>query len=75
MYLSTFMSEILNKLGVNRPNLLDKMFCNSKMLSADVDAGFDPIYSQVSEINNASFLGQRCWRKQIYRSKRKVRRI
>lgn len=55
---STFMSEILNKLGVNRPNLLDKMFCNSKMLSADVDAGFDPIYSQVSEINNASFLNK-----------------
>lgn len=55
---STFMSEILNKLGVNRPNLLDKMFCNSKMLSADVDVGFDPIYSQVSEINNASFLNK-----------------
>ena len=55
---STFMSEILNKLGVNRPNLLDKMFCNSKMLSADVDAGFDPIYSQVSELNNASFLNK-----------------
>ena len=36
---STFMSDVLNKLGVNRPNLLDKMFCNSRMLSADVDAG------------------------------------
>ena len=55
---STFMSEILNKLGVNKPNLLDKMFCNSKMLSADVDAGFDPIYGQVSEVNNASFLNK-----------------
>ena len=44
----TFMSEILNKLGVNRPNLLDKVFCNSKMLSADVDAGLDPIYANVS---------------------------
>ncbi len=55
---STFMSEILNKLNVNRPNLLDKMFCNSKMLSADVDAGFDPIYASVSEIHNASFLNK-----------------
>ena len=55
---STFMSEILNKLNVNRANLLDKMFCNSKMLSADVDAGFDPIYASVSEINNASFLNK-----------------
>ena len=54
----TFISEILNKLNVNRPNLLDKVFCNSKMLSADVDAGFDPIYASVSEKNNASYLGK-----------------
>ena len=55
---STFMSEILNKIGVNKPNLLDKMFCNSKMLSADVDAGFDPIYASVSDLHNASFLNK-----------------
>ena len=55
---STFMSEILNKLNVNRPNLLDKMFVNSKMLSADVDAGFDPIYASVSEPHNASYLNK-----------------
>ena len=54
----TFVSEVLNKLGVNRPNLLDKVFCNSKMLSADVDAGVDPIYANVSEKNNASYLGR-----------------
>lgn len=54
----TFMSEILNKLGVNKPNLLDRVFCNSKMLSADVDAGVDPIYAHVSEKNNASYLGR-----------------
>ena len=54
----TFISEILNKLGVNRPNLIDKVFCNSKMLSADVDAGFDPIYANVSEKNNAAHLGR-----------------
>ena len=41
-----FISEILNKLGINRPNLLDKVFCFSKMLSSDVDAGFDPIYAR-----------------------------
>ena len=52
-----FIGEVLNKLGVNRPNLLNTVFCNSKMLSADVDAGLDPIYAQVSEKNNASFLG------------------
>ena len=54
----TFMSEILNKLGVNRPNLLDKVFCNSKMLSADVDAGLDPTFASVAEKNNASYLGR-----------------
>ena len=53
----TFVSELLNKTGDNKPNLLDKVFCNSKMLSADVDAALDPIYASVSEKNNASFLG------------------
>ena len=53
-----FISEILNKLGVNRPNLLDKVFCFSKMLSSDVDAGFDPLYASVSDRNNAGFLGR-----------------
>ena len=54
----TFISEILNKLNVNKPNLLEKVFCNSKMLSADVDAALDPIYSSVSDFKNASFLGK-----------------
>lgn len=53
-----FICEILNKLEVNKPNLLETVFCHSKMLSADVDAGFDPIYASVSERNNASFLGR-----------------
>lgn len=54
----TFISEILNKLEINRPNLLDKVFCNSRMLSADVDAAYDPIYASVFEKNNAGFLGR-----------------
>ncbi len=53
-----FISEILNKLQKNRPNLLDKVFCFSKMLSSDVDAGYDPIYASVSDKNNAGFLGK-----------------
>ena len=54
----TFVAEVLNKLGVNKPNLLDKVFCNSKMLSADVDAAIDPLYSSVSEQNNAAYLNR-----------------
>lgn len=53
-----FISEILNKLEINKPNLLDKVFCFSKMLSSDVDAGFDPIYASVSDKLNAGFLGK-----------------
>ena len=53
-----FMAEMLDKLGVNKPNLLEKVFCNSKMLSADVDAGFDPIYASVSDRNNAGYVGR-----------------
>ena len=53
-----FISELLNKTGENRPNLLDKVFCYSKMLSSDVDAGFDPLYANVSDKQNAGFLGK-----------------
>ena len=54
----TFVSVMLDKMGVNRPNLLDRVFCASKMLSADVDAGMDPIYASASEKNNAAFLSR-----------------
>ena len=53
-----FVSELLNKTGQNRINLLDKVFCYSKMLSSDVDAGFDPLYANVSDRNNAGFLSK-----------------
>ena len=55
---STFLSEVLNKLNINRPNLLDKVLCNSKMLSADVDAGLDPIYANVADLTNACYLNR-----------------
>ena len=53
-----FVSEVINKMGINKPNLLDKIFCYSKMLSSDVDAGFDPIYASVSDTLNAGYLGK-----------------
>lgn len=53
-----FISELLNKTGENRPDLIRKVFCNSKMLSSDVDAGFDPIYASVSDTKNAGYLGK-----------------
>ena len=53
-----FVSELLNKTGENRVNLLDKVFCYSKMLSSDVDAGYDPLYASVSDKDNAGMLGR-----------------
>ena len=53
-----FVSELLNKTGENRVNLLDKVFCYSKMLSSDVDAGFDPLYASVSDRDNSGYLSQ-----------------
>jgi aspartyl aminopeptidase len=53
-----FVSELLNKTGENRVNLLDKAFCYSKMLSSDVDAGFDPLYGNVSDRDNAGYLSK-----------------
>ena len=52
-----FIAELLNKTGENGPNKIQKVFCNSKMLSADVDAGYDPIYASVSDTKNAAYLG------------------
>ncbi|MCI8620811.1 MAG: aminopeptidase [Clostridia bacterium] len=50
-----FISELLNKSGENRPNLLNKVFCNSSMLSADVGVSYDPIYGAVSDRTNCAY--------------------
>lgn len=50
-----FVAELLNKSGENRPNLLNKVFCNSSMLSADVGVIYDPIYGGVSDRTNCAY--------------------
>ena len=52
-----FMNEILNKKNENTPGALNKTYCNSIMLSADVGAGMDPNYQSASEKNNSSYIG------------------
>lgn len=52
-----FMNELLNKTNSNVPGALNKTYCFSKMLSADVGAGVDPNYQSASEKKNASFIG------------------
>lgn len=53
-----FIAELLNKTNQNGYNVLEKLFCNSCMLSADVDAALDPLYASVSDKNNAGLLGE-----------------
>ncbi len=52
-----FINKILNLKKINCAGALNEVYCNSKMLSADVGAGVDPNYQDVSEKNNASFIG------------------
>ena len=51
-----FIIKVLEKTG-NNPYLITDIFCNSKMLSADVGASIDPTYKDASDVHNASFLG------------------
>ena len=60
MYSDTFdlfITDLLNKVGENEVGAINKLYCNSRMLSADVGAGVDPNYQDVSEKNNASYIG------------------
>ncbi len=52
-----FMHKLLDKMSLNVPSALAKVYSNSKMLSADVGAGIDPNYQDVSEVNNSSYIG------------------
>ncbi len=48
--------EISMLLGHRDINALSRILKNSKMLSSDVNAAYDPLYSEVFEKNNSSYL-------------------
>lgn len=52
-----FINELLNKTNLNEVGAINEVYCCSKMLSADVGAGVDPNYQDVSEINNSAYIG------------------
>lgn len=52
-----FMNQLLDKTNENIIGALNKVYCNSRMLSADVGCGVDPNYQDVSELNNSSYIG------------------
>lgn len=60
---SLFFENVIAKLlvlqGENNPMFKTRLvFENSKMLSSDVSAGFDPLYASVSETKNVAYFGQ-----------------
>ena len=53
-----FINELLDKAKINKPGLIDKVFCNSRMLSADVTGAYEPNFPSVFEKNNESYIGK-----------------
>ncbi len=51
-------AELLALLGLPSTLSLRRTIANSTMLSSDVSAGFDPLYSDVFDKKNAAFLGK-----------------
>jgi aspartyl aminopeptidase len=59
MAFETFLGEIIHLCGEGTtPNILNRIYKNSAMLSADVDGAYDPLYSSVADKKNASFFGR-----------------
>ena len=52
-----FINELLDKTVGNKPGLLDACLKSSKVLSADVTAGYNPNFSSIYEKNNESYIG------------------
>ena len=52
-----FLNQILNKTIGNKPGLLDTCLKSSRVLSADVTAGYNPNFQSIYEKNNESYIG------------------
>ncbi len=57
VYFENTVSEILGLCGEYSELKLKRVLQNSRMLSSDVSAGFDPAFAGVFDKNNAAFLG------------------
>ena len=53
-----FVIELLEKTGNTKISALDKTFSNTKALSADVDAAYNPNFPSAFEKNNSAFFGR-----------------
>lgn len=57
LFFENTIAEMLAKMGSTSSYQVRKTLANSKMLSSDVSAGFDPLFAEVNERKNAAFLG------------------
>ena len=57
-YLENAVAEITNLMGQYSELTVRRALKNSRMLSCDVSAGFDPLYASAFEKKNAAFLGR-----------------
>ena len=57
-YLENAVAEILNLTGEYSELKVRRALQNSRMLSCDVSAGYDPLYASVFEKKNSAFLGR-----------------
>ncbi len=57
MFFENTIAELINLEGSYSDLKLRHAMTNTKMLSSDVSAGFDPLYPSVMELKNTAFLG------------------
>lgn len=58
LFFENTVAEMLALMGEDSHLKLRRAMANSKMLSSDVSAGFDPLYASVNERKNSAFLGK-----------------
>lgn len=51
-------AEILNAMGINSDLILRRTLANSRMLSSDVSAAFDPVFASAFEKKNAAYFAK-----------------
>ncbi len=57
-FMENTVAEVMNLLGQYSELKLRRALKNSSMLSSDVNAGYDPLYAEAFEKNNAAYLGK-----------------
>lgn len=57
LFFENTIAELLHLSGNDSYLALKHAMTNSKMLSSDVSAGFDPLYKEVNDAKNAAYLG------------------